>query len=173
MCERGTLWITNNTPFIQEISQHFRSSVPETGDKVQTYIFIIPQSNTINLIYKGRKLDNETNFLSQVPKTLPKIFLEVAFPRSFLKISFRNYLASGVTILQFLLCYSKNREQIMRYIKKDFLYCVYMLLSWKLKLDVMNYCWYLDYMYFWKPYTIKHLVYNLLIVKCELAIPYL
>ena len=82
--------MNNNTPIIQEISQHFRSSVQETGDKVQTYVFIIPQSSTINLIHKGRKLDNETNFLSQVPKLSPRYSLKLlsqeAFSKSLLEI---------------------------------------------------------------------------------------
>ena len=78
--------------------------------------FIIPQHNTINLTNKARKLDNGTKFSEPLPKTFPKISPRVTFPKFPLEIIFSS-LAQGVMILQFLLCYNKYREQIMKNIK--------------------------------------------------------
>lgn len=53
------------------------------------------------------------------PKYPPKLPSQEAFSKS-LEIVY-SFLAQGVMILPFLLCYSKNKEQIMKNIKKDFL----------------------------------------------------
>lgn len=121
MCERGTLWITTLLSF-----RKFPSILGALCQKLETkskHTFLLYHNPTplIWFIKVGSWTMKQISW-ARYPKLSPRYSLQLlsqeAFSKSLLEII---YLAPGVMSLQFLLCYSKNREQIMRYIKKDFL----------------------------------------------------
>lgn len=72
----------------------------------------------MNLIYKARKLDNETNFPEPCAQKLSPKCSQSYFPKSlniFLEIIFSS-LTQGVMVphLHFLLCYRKYKEYSMK-----------------------------------------------------------